>query len=82
MYTWYNILSLIVLKILEGLAEEIVGKYQSGFRKGRSTTDYIIVVRKLMGKRYEDAKDLHMVFVDYKQAYDSVNKERLWETLR
>jgi len=75
--TWYNVLSLIKLKRLKGLAEEIVGKYQSGFRKGRSTTDHIFLVRQLMEKHCEYPKDLHMVFVDYKQAYDSVNKERL-----
>ncbi|XP_025416189.1 general transcription factor II-I repeat domain-containing protein 2-like [Sipha flava] len=52
-------------------------EYQSGFRKGKSTTDHIFVVRQLMEKHYEYAKDLHMVFVDYKQAYDSVNREKL-----
>jgi 7-cyano-7-deazaguanine synthase in queuosine biosynthesis len=35
-----------------------------------------------MEKHYEYAKDLHMVFVDYKQAYDSVNREKLWEVLK
>jgi len=35
-----------------------------------------------MEKHYEYAKDLHMVFVDYKQAYDSVNREKLWEALK
>jgi hypothetical protein len=35
-----------------------------------------------MEKHYEYTKDLHMVFVNYKQAYDSVDKERLWKALR
>jgi len=39
-------------------------------------------VGQLMEKHYEYAKDLHMVFVDYKQAYDSVNREQLCEALK
>lgn len=80
--TGYKVLSLIILKRLERYAEETIGEYQSGFRKGRSTIDHIFVVRQLMEKHYEYAKDLHMVFVDYKQAYDSVNREKLWEALK
>lgn len=34
-----------------------------------------------MSKYYEFGKDLHLVFVDYKQAYDSVNKEELLKAL-
>lgn len=44
--------------------------------------DHIFVVRQLMEKQYKYAKDLHMVFVDFKQAYDSTDRERLWEALR
>jgi sorting nexin-29 len=59
-----------------------VGEYQCGFRKGRSTTDHIFVVKQLMEKHYEYTKDLHIVFVDYKQDYDSVDWGRPWEALR
>jgi len=59
-----------------------VGNYQSGFRKNKSTTDHIFVIRQIMKKSYEFAKDLHMVFIDYKQAYDSIDRERLWKILK
>jgi sorting nexin-29 len=80
--TRYKVLSLIILKRLKKYTEKAVGGYQCRFRKGRSTTDHIFVVRQLMEKHYEYAKDLHMAFVDYKQAYDSIDRERLWEALR
>jgi sorting nexin-29 len=54
-----------------------VGEYQCEFRKERSTTDHIFVVRQLMKTHKEYEKDLYMIFVDYKQAYDSVDRERL-----
>jgi len=70
----YKILSLIILKILQIYTDEIVGNYQSGFKKNKSTTDYIFVIRQVMEKSYEFAKDLRVVFIDYKQAYDSIDR--------
>ncbi|CAH1721690.1 unnamed protein product [Aphis gossypii] len=78
----YKILSLIIFKRLQVYTDEIVGDYQSGFRKNKSTTDHIFVLRQVMERSYEYAKDLHMVFIDYKQAYDSIDREILWKILK
>jgi len=53
--------------------EEIFKDFQSGFRKNISTIDHKFVVRQVMEEHYEYVKDLHMLFVGYKQAYDSIN---------
>lgn len=34
-----------------------------------------------MEKHYEFNKNLYMVFIDYKQAYDSVHREELWKAM-
>lgn len=34
-----------------------------------------------MKNYYEFVKDLYMIFVDYKQAYDSINREGQWEAM-
>lgn len=34
-----------------------------------------------MEKYYEHARDLHIIFVDYKQAYDNIVREEVWKTL-
>ncbi|KAL4083661.1 hypothetical protein QTP88_028977 [Uroleucon formosanum] len=47
----------------------------------RQKKDQIFILRQVMEKHYEFDKDLYMVFVDYKQAYDSINREELWNTL-
>ncbi|XP_022161478.1 uncharacterized protein LOC111027411 [Myzus persicae] len=49
----YKILSLIILKRLQVYTDEIVGDYQSGFRKNKSTTDHIFVLRQVMERSYE-----------------------------
>jgi len=58
---------------LEEYAKDIIGEYQSGFTRGKSTTDHDFTVRQIMEKYYEYDKDLFMIFVDFKQAYDSIN---------
>lgn len=35
-----------------------------------------------MEKIYEYNKENHILFVDFKQAYDSIDREQLWTTLR
>jgi len=34
-----------------------------------------------MEKYYEYNNELHMIFVDFKQAYDSINRDQLWIAL-
>jgi hypothetical protein len=73
--TCYKILSTLLLKNIALYTEDIMGRYQCGFVKGKSIVDHIFTLR--IEKYYEFDKDLYMVFVDYKQAYDSVNKKEL-----
>lgn len=80
--TAYKVLSIAILRRLEAFAFDIVGKYQCGFTKGRSTSDHIFTLRQTMEKYYEFDKDLHMIFIDFKQAYDSIDREQLWIVLQ
>jgi len=51
--TSYKVLSLAVLKRLEGYAVDIIGEYQCWFTRGKSTTDHIFTIRQIMEKYYE-----------------------------
>jgi sorting nexin-29 len=50
-------------------------------KKNRSTIDQIFTVRQILEKCYEYDVDIHMLFVDFKQAYDSVYRKKLIEIL-
>jgi len=39
--------------------------------------DQIFALRSILGKCYEYNITLHQLFIDFKQAYDSVNREKL-----
>jgi hypothetical protein len=54
---------------------------QSGFRPNRSTLDNIFIVRQTFEKCHEYNIDLHNIFVDYIQAFDSINRNKVLDSL-
>lgn len=63
-------------------AEEVMGEYQCGFPPGRSTIDHIFCMRTMLEKCYEWNVEQHHLFIDYKQAYDSIDRNILCEKLK
>src|SRR5690349_20602954 len=61
----HKLFSTILLFRIKPLAENLIGEYQSGFRKGKSTTDHISTLRLLMERCYEYDHDLHILFIDF-----------------
>jgi sorting nexin-29 len=59
-------------------ADEIIGDYQCGFRRNRSTTDQIFCIRQILDKKWEYNGTVHQLFIDFKKAYDSVRREALY----
>jgi len=79
--TTYKILSNILLSSLTPYAEEIIWDHQWGFRRNRSTTDYISCIRQILEKKWEYNEAVRQLFIDFKKAYGSVRREVLYNIL-
>ncbi|XP_076030408.1 uncharacterized protein LOC143018707 [Oratosquilla oratoria] len=73
---------ILLFRLLDHIAEEVLLESQSVFRKERSTVKMVFVVRQLQEKAIEQQQDLYMIFVDLAKAFDTVNRTLLWEILR
>jgi len=70
----YKIFSSILNERLKIVTEKIM----CGFCQNKSTIDQIFIIRQMIEKHNECGLDLHMPFIDFKQAFDSINRERLF----
>jgi Reverse transcriptase (RNA-dependent DNA polymerase) len=75
--TAYKIFSLILAERLKPLMEGFLHPYQAGFRKGMSTTDQIFCIRQIIQKSYEMKTETDHLFIDFKAAYDTIDREQL-----
>ena len=70
-----------IAKCLERKCREIVvptlDDVQHSFRLGRSTTDQIFTLKQIFKKSWKYGKDLFACFVDLKNAYGRVPRDKL-----
>ena len=67
---------------MEARANVYLGKDQFGFRKGKSTSDAIAIMRSLVERNLEIDQDIYACFVDYDKAFDWVNWVKLIDILK
>ena len=60
---------------------DIIGNEQAGFRQGFSTADHIFSLKSLIDLYLFKKKILYCCFVDYSEAFDTVNRAALWSKL-
>ena len=77
-----KIMAKIIQARLSRIAESILTESQCGFRRNRSTIDMIFSVRQVQEKAIEQYRDLYIVFIDFRKAFDTVDRELLWKVLR
>lgn len=77
----YKLFSSLILKRLGKYAEEMLGVCQCAFGVGRGTTDQILVKKQMLEKCYEYDIDLHLLFIDYKKAFNSIRRSTLLNIL-
>jgi len=78
----YKVLATLIKQRLENHAVPCLGEYQGGFRKGRSTTDQVFMLKQTLIGCYEYEIPTYLLFVDFKGAYDNLSRQELFEILK
>ena len=76
-----KVLARILANRLLPLSEEILPESQCGFRPSRGTADMIFTARQLQEKCREHKLPLYMAFIDLTKAFDTVDRQALWNIL-
>ena len=75
-----------MLKILQARLQQYVNHkipdVQAGFRKGRGTRDQNASIWWIIKKAREFQKNFYFCFIDYAKAFDCVDHNKLWKTLK
>ena len=77
----YKIFTIILNNRLSKIVESKLSDVQSRFRPNRSTLDNIFIVHQNLEKCYEYNIDLHNMFIDYTQEFDSIKINNMLECL-
>ena len=75
-----------MLKILQARLQQYMNRelpdVQACFRKGRGTRVQIANIRCIIKKAREFQKNIYFCFIDYANAFDSVDHNKLWKILK
>ena len=78
--------SKVMLKILQVRLQQYLNwefpDLQAGVRKGRRTRDQIANICWIIEKAREFQKNIDLCFIDDAKAFDSVDHNKLWKTLK
>ena len=80
-HTRYKTDSKILNMKLQDFLETFMKEPQNGFRKGRSCTDSTFYLKLLIEKRREFTLETHLLFIDYEKAFDSIQRQILFNIL-
>ncbi|KAL9958657.1 hypothetical protein ACROYT_G035706 [Oculina patagonica] len=62
--------------------EKRLRQEQAAYRRGRGTTEQIFILRNIIEQSAEWQAPLYIGFIDFKKAFDSVRRDRLWNILK
>jgi hypothetical protein len=76
-----KVINRILLTRLWKAVDEQLREQQAGFRKDRSCTDQIAALRIIIEQSLEWNTSLFLNFVDFEKAFDSLDREVLWNLM-
>ena len=79
-------ISKVMLKIFQARLQQYINwelpDIQAGFRKGRGTRDQIANICWIIEKAREFQKSIYFCFIDCTKAFDCVDHNKLWKSLK
>jgi hypothetical protein len=79
--TGYKICADIIKNKLNKYYDNVIGEEQNGFQKGRSWCDVYFTMKILIEKHCEFNMETHIAFVDFKKAFNRINRKELLRIL-
>jgi len=77
----YKIFTILLNNRLSKIVESKLSETQEGFRPNRSTLDNIFIIRQTYEKCHKYNIDIHNIFIGYLQAFDSINRNEVTDSL-
>ena len=72
----------VLIERVKRKTNDSVSDEQCEFRDGRGCVDQILYLKNLIEKSLERNRKLYVGYMDLEEAYDSIEREELWEFLR
>lgn len=70
------------LRRLINNAGSLIGQHQSGFIRGKLTTGALHIIRQTREKAHEYQIEMEPLFIDFKPAFNSIQRKRLLKALK
>jgi len=77
-----KIFTRIILERIRTAVNQKLRDEQAGFRAGRSCVDQIATLRIIIEQSLEWQSPVYINFIDFKKAFDTVDREVIWKILR
>ena len=76
-----KVLNRIILERLRKGVDDELRENQAGFRNGRSCSDQIATLRIIIEQSIEWNTSVYVNFIDFEKAFDSVDRQLLWQLM-
>ena len=73
--------SVILTRIYDEISPRL-RPFQPGFRRGKSCTEQIHIIRRILEQYHQENIPTAMTFMDFKKTFDSINRETMWKIRR
>ena len=77
-----KVLNRVLLERMKEAVDPKLRDRQAGFQRNRSCADQIAILRIIVEQSLEWNSPLYINFIDYEEAFDSVDRESMWKLLR